>query len=88
MQERLTFSPREKAPQGTRVTSWWIDGSRDRYGEAYFVSSGTRFMRDGAEREFSILWQNRRPYAPNVKVCEIDKRRAELTWDDLDPVAA
>jgi hypothetical protein len=78
----LSYSPRETAPQGTRVTSLWIDGSRDRYGEALFVSNATALLRDGSERQSWIVWQNRRPYAPNVKVCELAERPE--TWAQLD----
>lgn len=70
MASEVTYTPREAG------SSEWVDGSRDRYGEAYFVSERS----DGRW----TLWQNRRPYAPNVEVDVFAEK--PTTWANLDAV--
>jgi hypothetical protein len=79
--DRITYTPREKAPQGSRVTSWWVDGSRDRFGEALFISEKT-IIRTGSEQTKTIVWLNRRPHAVNEVLCELDRR--PYTYDELE----
>jgi hypothetical protein len=59
---------------------------RARAGSADRHSGDQRQGCDGSERTSWIVWQNRRPYAPNVKVCELAER--PTLWAQLDVALA
>jgi hypothetical protein len=60
------------------TSCYWIGGSRERYGEAYFISTVTG---SGVWH----LWQNRRPYAPNKLVGEVEW---PPTWEQIDALVS
>jgi hypothetical protein len=82
--EIIKLAPRESAPQGTRVTSWWLEGSRERYGAAYFVSETTLLRADGGQTTSAVIWRSNRPYGTNDRIGQIDRERWLLTWADVD----
>lgn len=59
-------------------STYWIDGSRDRYGDAYFVST-----RSGSGEW--TLWRSNRPYAANDRIGEIEW---PPTWERIDALVA
>lgn len=68
----VTYAPRE-ASRFRPPSSWWVSGSRDRYGFALFVSE---------RGDEWIVWENRRPYGINRQLAILSSR--PVTWDDLD----
>lgn len=64
----ITFSRR------TDYTAW-IDGSRDRFGAAYFISTSARNSQ-------VVLYRNERPYAANVEIARLDSEPA--TWSEVE----
>jgi hypothetical protein len=77
----ITLSPRERGSHSpTKVTSWWIDGSRERYGEAYFLAPAT-VVGDSIREEW-VLWENHRPYGVNQTVATFDHK--PTTWAEID----
>lgn len=61
---------------GPRPTpnSYWLNGSRARYGEAYFISL------DKQTGEW-WLWRNHRPYAANERIGSVEY---PPTWEQID----
>lgn len=84
MTSEVAYTPRERGSHSpTKVTSWWIDGSRDRYGEAYFITTST-LVQTGRTSQTIHLWQNRRPYAPNVEISKTVRDSRPTTWAEID----
>lgn len=76
----VTYTPRERGSHSpTKVTSWWIDGSRDRYGEAYFITESAH-----NHGRMIHLWRNQRPYAPNVEISKTVRSDRPSTWAEID----
>jgi hypothetical protein len=67
----ITYSPRENSDG-----MLWINGSRDRYGLAYFIAR----YEDGRW----TLWENHRPHGINQTVATFDHK--PTTWAEIDQI--